>query len=279
MESSTSDPSDTLALKVRRDHAPRTSSVEAAEEKSAPATESAPAAPCPRCGGKLTNPEGLGWCPSCGYCRSLEEDANKVALAIAPVKRQPSALGLVEFFEVLSKLPGWLWGLLGGIAAIVGLSVAADCFLLPPGDSMARALWSALQFGAGLIGLFAAQVWAFVLIAPDSEHLSARDLILSARLWSLTCRRLPRTQHQVWLGGWSLAAMLTAVFVVGGYTYWYQFYKPKKFAEKSLIQAVADAAKKKGKEKSLEESVREFANSQDLTKKKLLPRRTSRTSA
>src|SRR5438105_11856911 len=26
---------------------------------------------CPRCGGKLVDPDGLGWCQRCGYCHSL----------------------------------------------------------------------------------------------------------------------------------------------------------------------------------------------------------------
>ena len=93
----------------------------------------------------------------------------------------------------------------------------------------------------GLCGLFVAQVWAFLLIAPESEHVSAKDLILSARLWSMTCRRLPQTQRQVWLGGWSMATILSAIFLIGGFSYWYQYYHPKKIADKGLIQAIANA--------------------------------------
>jgi hypothetical protein len=175
-------------------------------------------------------------------------------------------LGLVEFYELLCKLPRWLWILVGGIATVAAIALAADRML--PSDSLPRALWSAIQLGVGLLGLFAAQVWAFLLIAPQTEHLSAKDLVLSARLWSMTCRRLPETQRQVWLGGWSLAAMLSAVCLVGGFSYWYQFYKPKKFAERSLLQAVIEAGKRQAKEKSLEEAIAEFADTQDLNKKK-----------
>jgi hypothetical protein len=241
--------------------------VEAVAQPSAPTAEPVPVAPpCPRCGGKLTNPESLGWCPSCGYCRSLEEDAKQAALATAPTNRQPSTLGVVEFVEMLAKLPRWLWVLLGGSSIIAVSSVAAN-FMLPD-DSLARALWSTIHVGAGLVGLFVAQVWAFLLSAPQTDHLSSKDMILSARLWSITFRRLPETRRQVWLGGWSMAAMLSGIFIVGGFSYWYQFYKPKKLAEKSLIEALANAARGKGKNKSLEEAVEDFANSQDLTKKK-----------
>jgi hypothetical protein len=62
--------------------------------------------------------------------------------------------------------------------------------------------------------------------------------------------------------------MLGAIFIVGGFSYWYQFYKPKKLADTSLIQAIANAAKGKGKNKSLEEAVQELAGSQTLPEKK-----------
>ena len=267
MESSVPPPSDTLTLEHGPDQPvrPPTPAV-TVETSSVGAPPSAPSAPCPRCGGRLTSPEGLGWCPSCGYCRSLEGDGDKLAVEAPSAPRQPSALGIVEFFELLGKLPVWLWVLLGGTLIVAVLSVAANCVL--PDDSLPRALWCSIQLGIGLLGLLAAQIWTFVILAPETDHLSTKDLILSARLWSLTCRRLPESQRQVWLGGWSAATMLAAIFLVGGYSYWYQFYKPKKLADTSLIQAIANAVKNKGKNKSLEEAVNEFAGSQNLTDKK-----------
>src|SRR5438132_8108230 len=175
MESSATETSDTLAVKSGSDNSGPPLSAAPVAEKSTPAAAPAPAVvPCPRCGGKLTNPEGLGWCPSCGYCRSLEQDAKKAALAAPTAPRGPSALGIVEFAEVLGKLPRWLWVLLGGTSIVVGISVAADVVL--PEDSLARALWSSVQLGLGLVGVLAAQIWAFLLIAPETEHLSAKDL-------------------------------------------------------------------------------------------------------
>jgi hypothetical protein len=152
------------------------------------------------------------------------------------------------------------------MALIIVGSLAAD-FRLEE-ESLARALLSAILFALGLVGLFVAQVWAFVLIAPHCDHLSAKDLVLSGRLWSLTFRRLPETRKQVWLGGWGVTALLSAVFVIGGYSYWYQFYKPKKYADKNLIAAIVNAAKRDIKDKSLEEALQDLADTQDLTKKK-----------
>jgi hypothetical protein len=267
MESSVPPPSDRLTVEPSLEQTilPSNPSV-TTETSAARAPASTPSVPCPRCGGRLSNPEGLGWCPACGYCRSLQENPDQAAVGAPKAAHRPSPLGIVEFIEVVSKLPVWLWVLLGGTTIIVVISVAASCVL--PEDSLGRALWSSIQLGVGFLGLFAAQVWAFLLIAPESEHLSAKDLIVSPRLWSMTCRRLPASQRQVWLGGWSVATMLSALFLVGGLSYWYQFYKPKKLAERNLIQAIANAAKGKGKNKSLEESIKDFASSQDLSKNK-----------
>jgi len=268
MEPSVTDLSDTLAMQDSPDNsAPPVNKPVGAEKNSTLSAEPFPAVPtCPRCGGKLTDPQGLGWCPGCGYCRSLQEDADKATVAGSASARKPSSLGLVEFFELFRRLPSWLTILVGGMGIIAAISLAANLML--PEDSLIRALWCTIQFGFGLMGILAAQIWAFVLIAPNSDHISAKDLILSARLWGMTFRRLPETQRQVWLGGWGMAAMLCAVCLVGGYSYWYQFYKPKKLADRGLIQAVADAARRKAGNKSLEESLDDFANSQDLTKKK-----------
>src|SRR5262245_55714947 len=62
----------------------------------------APPPSCPRCQGKLTDPRGLGWCQACGYCRSLEEEREKVPLPkTAPASRPGSSQGLVECGKML----------------------------------------------------------------------------------------------------------------------------------------------------------------------------------
>jgi hypothetical protein len=221
---------------------------------------------CPRCGSKLVSPDGLGWCPKCGYCRSLAEDGAKIGLATATVAQKTSPLGVLEFYELLAKLPPWLCVLLGGAAGLAVLSLIAH--LLLPVDSLARALWSTLELVLGLLALFAAQVWSLIVLAPRDDGLSARDLVLSVRLWGLTFRKLPEMRRQVWVGGWGVAAALCSVLIVGGFSYWYQFYKPKKLADKSLLAAIRDAAQGKEKISSLVESVQDFADKQDLTKQK-----------
>src|SRR5947209_929072 len=117
MESSATETSDTLAIKSDSENSSPPLGAEPTAENLVPTAPPAPAVvppapaavPCPRCGGKLTNPEGLGWCPSCGYCRSLDEGVSKAAVAVSQGPQKPSPLGIVEFFEMLGKLPFWLW--------------------------------------------------------------------------------------------------------------------------------------------------------------------------
>src|SRR5690348_15640877 len=101
MKSSTTESKETRTPQIRSANSARPSTASvvqetaAVEETASAPAEATPEVPlCPRCGGKLTNPEGLGWCPSCGYCRSLEQDAKKAALATPAKPRGPSPLGI-----------------------------------------------------------------------------------------------------------------------------------------------------------------------------------------
>jgi hypothetical protein len=184
-----------------------------------PAAPSPDPSACPRCGGKLANPDGLGWCPKCGYCRSLDGDETPAALAPKRVaSKPPSALGASEFGEAMKHMPRWVWPLLGGAAAVAVLSVAVDSLL--PEECLTRALWSAFQLVLSIIGLIAAQLWAVLMVGARVDGLGAKDLIFPGRSWPAALRRLPATRKPVWLGGWSVTGLICAVLVVGGFNYW-----------------------------------------------------------
>ncbi len=260
-------PLGTVTQPLPLDHHPRLpASATPPTTADATTSESAAGTPCPRCGSKLINPGSLGWCPKCGYCRSLEQAGGTMALTAAPGTDKASPLGMVEFGQMLSKLPTWLWVLLAGMGILVVFSLSGNYFL--PKNSLPRALWSSVQLAVGLVVLIAAQAWAVILIAPGDDHIGPKDVVFSARLWGLVFRRLPDTRKQLWLGAWGLSAMICAVLLVGGFEYWYQFYQPKKYAEKNLIAAAVLLAKGKEDAKELAESLEDFANKQDLTKQK-----------
>ena len=81
---------------------------------------------CPNCSGKLVSPEDLGWCMSCGYCRSTAESAPKVAAPEATAVKKPSALGMVECYQLMTQIPAWAWLFCSSIGLMVLLSLAAD---------------------------------------------------------------------------------------------------------------------------------------------------------
>ena len=240
---------------------------EAAGQSEAVVSETSETAPCPKCGSKLINPESLGWCPKCGYCRSLEQDATNLPLSLqlqGKSAKKPSPLGVVEFWEMVVGLPRWLKVLVVGTIIAVLVSFLMNAVL--PRETMSRAVWSTIQLVAGVVGLVAAQVWSVILIAPYEERVGPKDMFVPGKIWGFVFRRLPDMQKQLWLGTWSLSAGVCAVCLIGGLDFWYQYYKPKKFANKVLVNAAAGLAK--GKDKTLEESIEDLANSQDLTKKK-----------
>jgi hypothetical protein len=222
--------------------------------------KSASHAPCPRCGGKLVDPDSLGWCAKCGYCRSLEAESRTVLEAAQPA-RAASPLGAAEFGNLVQRLPRWSWILGAGAIVVVLLSVAANQAM--PEECLPRALWGTFELLFGLLCILTAQVWSLFILAPDDDKLGSKDIVFATRLWALTFRRLPEMRRQVWLGGWGASAALSAAFIVGGFSYWYQFYKPKKFAERSLISAVNELAKGKDKARSLEEAVQDMASRAD----------------
>ncbi|HYV40138.1 MAG TPA: hypothetical protein VE988_30920 [Gemmataceae bacterium] len=180
---------------------------------------------CPKCQAKLIDPAGLGWCKACGFCKSLEEDKARIPLETKPVVRPPSPLGIVEFGQVIAKFPSWVWVMLGGIATIVAVNIPQG-MMLPP-DTFARALTATMELLIGLVMVFAAQVWALCLLGPEDGRLNFKDAVIPGKLWGMTLRKLPETRGQVWLAAWGLAAMLSAIFIIGDFAHWLN-YLPKK---------------------------------------------------
>jgi hypothetical protein len=181
---------------------------------------------CPKCHQALIDPQGLGWCKGCGYCKSLEEDKARVPLETKKTSaRQPSVLGVVEFGQMMGRLPDWAWVLIGGAAGIAVLSLPVGMLL--ESSPLARAICSTLEIALGVITIIAAQIWALCLLAPNDDKLHFKDAILPGRLWGQTLGKLPEMRVQVWLVGWGLAAILSAVLVTGGLGHWLT-YLPKK---------------------------------------------------
>jgi hypothetical protein len=178
---------------------------------------------CPRCSKPLTDAKGLGWCQACGFCKSLEEDRAKIPLqnpATAPAKANAvGAMGMV-----VGNLPIWLWILL------LGMALFAAATLLPAHyfgkNPLHRALWCTGQIVGGLVLLFTAQFLALLRLAPEDEKLGIKDVFLPFRLWGLIFQRLPALRFPLWIGGWGVAIIISALVFVGGLSHW-MTYLPK----------------------------------------------------
>jgi hypothetical protein len=178
--------------------------------------------PCPRCAKPLTDAAGLGWCPACGYCRSLEESQVSVPETMHQAPEQKTSMGgLVELGQAVGGLPRWVWIMLLGVVGFAAISMLPARQLAP--NSFERALWSVCQIGIGVSMILVAQFVAVIRLAPDDAKLSFKDVILPFRLWSLVAKRLPQTCVCAWLGAWGLTLVVSAVIFIGGLPYWMNY--------------------------------------------------------
>jgi hypothetical protein len=185
-----------------------------------PALRVDPLLNCPRCLTVLTDPHGIGLCPRCGYCRSLEVEGVAVLAAMGKHQRwEPVPRGLRHALRVA---PAAMLALCVAFGAVVPLAFLADRRFLP--GSRERALWSAANLLCGLLLLLAGQAWAVAVLKRIKERVSWSDLLSPFHLWGLALRRLPTTAWPVGLGGSGMLTVLAAVLWVGGLSYWFSLY-------------------------------------------------------
>jgi hypothetical protein len=193
---------------------------------------------CPKCEAKLIDPSGLGWCKSCGYCKSLEEDKARVPMRTAGASKTPSLLGMVEFGQVLAHLPSWAWVLVGGMVVIVVMNVLPAQSV--PKEGLVRAVLSTSEIAIGLVLIFVAQFWALFAVGGNDEKLNFKDGVLPGRLWGMAMRKLPETQGQVWLASWGITCILSALLIIGGLPHWMEYLPKSKPAAAAVAVEESD---------------------------------------
>jgi hypothetical protein len=189
---------------------------------------------CPRCQGKMIDPQGMGWCRGCGYCKSLEEDRARVPAAGQRAQRQPSLLGVNDFFFLLTKIPDWAYVMLAGSVAVFLGSLMPAAQLAT--GSFERAVWATIQIGGGLALLFVAQLILVFRLAPMDEKITFKDAVLPFRVWGLAFPRGGQMRVSFWLGAWGLSAIVAAIVVIGGLQYW-ERYLPRSTPQDAPAQA------------------------------------------
>lgn len=178
-----------------------------------PATTAA----CPHCKKPLVDPNGLGWCKACGYCRSLAESDAK----IAPQQTASEPDVLLMTGDTLRGTPFWFWVTLLGVIVIAGGTVAAVYQLhLTP---FQRALFCTLEIAAGVLMMFTGQFLGLMRVAPEDPSLGLKDAFFPFRLYGLVFAALPATRLTIFLGAWGLTAIITASIAVGGLDHWFTY--------------------------------------------------------
>jgi hypothetical protein len=215
------------------------------EKATPPAGLAPPEAICPRCGGKIIDPESLGLCSNCGYCRLLEEEAAHARPRPKPAPRKSSGLGLVECLDLVASMPTWAWVLLLGEVVAVAVSIMGQLVLHE--EVTEYTVWYSVQAGLGLVAVLAAQLWALMLVAAEDGRLGPKDLFLPTRLWWVAFRKLPATHWPVWLGTWGLTLLIGAAVVFAGRVSWSQILGPERDKDDSkprtaLVRPLTDTA-------------------------------------
>jgi hypothetical protein len=181
---------------------------------------------CPRCKQPLIDPQGLGWCKACGYCRSLAESEKQAG----PSPKTPTEPNSLTATGSVLGSPRWIWISLIGVIFIVGATYAGARFLvLTP---LERALLTTVQIGAGIVLMFVGQFLGVLRIAPEDSNLGFFDAIVPFRLYNQVFKRLPAAQTTFFLGAWGITAIVSAVIFVGGLGHWMN-YLPKSQAQKT----------------------------------------------
>lgn len=209
-------------------------------------------------------------CRSCGwYARLgtyLEVDPDwetEDELNQAPPPPQPSH---VEVW--MNLLPKWAWVIIATVSLVVAESVVVR--LITPADSWIRTAWSFTQLLVGVLTFFVCHIFSFLVQAADDADMNVQDLLIRPlKVWKQIFRELPKRQSVVNAAAAGLTAALMSLVVIGGLHYerlldW-GFEQPKK---QNLMGAMVSQMKKAAQDKpgSLEDSVRDFADSQDLDK-------------
>lgn len=181
---------------------------------SAPAPDAVSDA-CPKCGDALVDPRGMGWCKKCGYCRSLQESpVRDVPRAVVPAKAAAAGAAV--------QLPFWFWVMVLGIAVVIG-GTALVGTRLPPGPKFPRALWCTVQIGVAIGLIWITQFVALIVLAPKDASLNFIHAILPGKIWGLISKRLPAMAPCLWVGVWSVTAILSSLYFIGGLGHWNEY--------------------------------------------------------
>jgi hypothetical protein len=217
------------------------------------ATADGPA--CEKCHTPLTGKQG--WCRRCGWYPRIG-----TFVELDPWDRedlpQPEPKTKLEVCKTL--IPKWGWMLIGGVVAILAASLVLR-LILPPGN--VRFYWTIGQMGLGELVFWGAHLTCFLFATMRNDRIQLLDILLKPLvIWGTVIRELPNTFWHVAIGLWGTTAVLGGL-IVGGLADRDLLDWGGTPARYNLTKAIADRAQELAanakNDKSLEESVEEFA--------------------
>jgi hypothetical protein len=105
--------------------------------------------------------------------------------------------------------------------ALLPLCYFVDHNLVP--NSRQRIIWTFSQIGAGVVIIYAAQVWAYFLLRARRERVGFMDTLFSGNLWRLTLHHLPETGTPLALCGFGTLTVLTGILWIGSWSWLLSF--------------------------------------------------------
>ena len=162
-----------------------------------------------------TKPWGeSSWCPDCGFYPKLD----------AVVKSNPELQKTVEDKPEVETPTGpveeelatqWIVQLMLGIAIVIAITMAIR--VLYHYIDGTRGIWTIGQVVAGFIGLCAAQIAAANHSMAKRANTSLMDAVNEPiEVWKSTFEELPQGKERLFLGAWSLTAIVSAILIIGG---------------------------------------------------------------
>lgn len=189
------------------------------------------------------------FCPQCGFYPTLGRVVDCPEVAEEE---------LVENWWEL--IPTWAWVLGGGVVGLLVVNVLVR--LLVP-HQIGRTIFSFGELWIGLMVFGVSHFQAYYSSISKSDTLTPLDLLVKpGKVWQPTMRELPETRRRVWLGGWSLAAMIFAPAIVGGLNPMIvlDWMAARESANASLTKAVSEHIAEEEGDGDLEGAMNDFAD-------------------
>lgn len=216
-------------------------------------TADAPEITCPKC--NTTTPwKESSWCPDCGYYPGITD--------AVPEEAKPADAPVVEEAETPAEkplLPKWVTWSIGGATTIVVASIGASYYFTYWGGD--RSLVSLIVLLSGIAAFLGAHILTSVASMQESGDVAPFDIIgRPIEMWRPTIHGLPKTGNRIVSGVCGMAAILSALVIIGGLDFNSIFEKEEVVDSrpgvfKRIVTTAADAAPEEDQPETIEDAL------------------------